>query len=333
MFEFLQPHFLYLIVPIIFLVIFLYSTKKNTKNFVAFWDLKNVYKFSSHYLKIYYLLILCIFISAICIISQPVIRNIDEKIKKNWVDIMLVLDVSYSMKAEDLQPNRLSAAKEIISKFLDTQENNRVWFVVFAGKPFTSLPLNFDYNISKKILEKITVDTINQRVSWLQGTAIWDALIFAADNFTDENREKVIVLLTDGTANVWVDPNISVDFLNKKYWENNKIKIYTIWIWKNENTFVNIQDIMWFSQKVEIWWVDEESLKSIAEKSWGKYYRAENKETLNNIFTQISELEKTEIEIDTTETITSNAKIFTYILSLFLFILLFIKFRKNIYNR
>jgi Ca-activated chloride channel family protein len=126
MFEFLQPHLLYLIIPIIFLVVFLYIKNKNTKTFIAFKDLKSIYKFSSNYLKFYYVLILCIFILAISIIAQPVIKNIDEKIKKNGIDIMLVLDVSYSMKAEDLQPDRLSAAKEIISKFLEEQKNNRV---------------------------------------------------------------------------------------------------------------------------------------------------------------------------------------------------------------
>ena len=126
MFEFLQPNFLYLIIPIIGLVIFLYLNKKNTQNFVAYKDLKNIYKSSTVYLKFYYFIILAIFITSIIIIAQPIHRNIDEKIKKNGIDIMLVLDVSYSMKAEDLKPDRLQAAKNIISTFLDKQKNNRV---------------------------------------------------------------------------------------------------------------------------------------------------------------------------------------------------------------
>lgn len=332
MFEFLQPNFLYLIIPIVGLVVFLYLNKKNIQNFVAYKDLKNIYKSSTVYLKFYYFIILAIFITSIIIIAQPIHRNIDEKIKKNGIDIMLVLDVSYSMKAEDLQPNRLQAAKQIITNFLDKQKNNRVWFVVFAWKPFTSLPLNFDYNISKKILDKISVDTINQRVSWLQWTAIWDGLIFAWDNFDDESREKVIILLTDGTANAWVNPQQAVEFLNNKY-KNNKIKIYTIWIWKDEKTFVNIQNIMWFSQQVEIWWVDEEPLKYIAKMSWWKYYRADNNQALSNIFSEISELEKTEIEVDIIENIESKASYFTYILSLLLLLFFWIKARKHIYNR
>lgn len=332
MFEFLQPNFLYLIIPILGLVVFLYIKKSNTKNFVAYKDLKNIYKTSSNILKFYYFIVFLIFIFSIFIISQPVQRNVDEKIKKNGIDIMLVLDVSYSMKAEDLNPNRLEAAKNIIWKFLEKQKNDRLWFVVFAGKPFTSLPLNFDYNISKKILNKIDVDTINQRVSWLQWTAIWDALIFAWDNFIDQSREKIIILLTDGTANTWVDPKQAVEFLNNKFPEN-KIKVYTIWIWKDEKTFVNIQNIMWFSQRVEIGWVDEEPLRYIAKKSWWKYFRADNNQTLNNIFDEISQLEKTDIEVEKVETIQSKSTYLSYILWILMILFFVIKIRKKIYNR
>ena len=332
MFEFLHPNILYSIIPIIALVIFLYLKKTNTKSFIWYNDIQFIYKTSTNYLKIYYLLIACILIVSVLIVAQPVVRNIDEKIKKNGIDIMLVLDVSYSMKAEDLVPNRLEAAKKIIWEFLEKQQNDRVWFVVFAWKPFTSLPLNFDYNISKKILEKINVDTINQRVSWLQWTAIWDAIIFAWDNFTDESREKVMILLTDGTANTWVNPEQAVEFLENKF-SDNTVKIYTIWIWKDEKTFVNIQNVMWFSQQVEIGWVDEDSLKYIAQKSWWKYFRADNNQTLSNIFDEISRLEKTDIEIETVETIQPQSTYFIYILCLFLLIFFLLKARKNIYNR
>lgn len=333
MFEFLEPNILYFIIPIIGFVFFLYLKKKNTKKFIWYWDLKNIYKKSSFFYNFYYILISVIFITSLFIIAQPIEKNTEEKIKKNWIDIMLLLDVSYSMIAEDLQPNRLSAAKEIIDKFLDKLQNDRVWFVVFAGKPFTSLPLNFDYNISKKILSNITVDTINQRVWSLQWTAIGDGLIFAADNFDDDSREKVIILLTDGTANKWVEPDIAVQYLNEKYQENNKIKIYAIWIWKDEKTFINIQNQLWFSQKLEIWWLDEESLEFIAKASNWKYFRAEDKETLNKIFEEITQLEKTDIEVESIEDIKPQSKYFIYFLSVILVLFLIIKSRKHIYNR
>jgi Ca-activated chloride channel family protein len=126
MFDFLQPNILYLIIPIIGLVVFLYIKKSSSKNFIGYSDIKDIYKTSTNYLKLYYFVILLIFIVSMIIIAQPIERNIDEKIKKNGIDIMLVLDVSYSMKAEDLYPNRLEAAKEIISEFLLKQKNDRV---------------------------------------------------------------------------------------------------------------------------------------------------------------------------------------------------------------
>ena len=117
-----------------------------------------------------------------------------------------------------------------------------------------------------------------------------------------------------------VDPNIAVSFLNEKYKWDNKIKIYTIWIWKDEETYISIKNVMWFTQKVAIEWVDEETLKQIAKLSNWKYYRAENKESLRKIFDNISELEKTDIEIDSITEIKSISKYFIYIL-LFIFVI------------
>lgn len=330
MFQFLQPNILFLLTPVVILVIFLYFQRKKSLHFWGLQDIFHIYKSGSFSYKIYYVLIFLILSTSILIMAQPVIKNSEEKIKKNWIDIMLVLDVSFSMTAQDLEPNRLEAAKEIISWFLQKLTSDRVWFVVFAWKPFTSLPLNFDYNISQKILKNTTVDSINQRVPSLQWTAIGDALIFAWDNFKDSNRQKVIILLTDGTANTWVDPNIAVQFLNEKYDWDNKIKIYTIWIGKNEETFISIQNTLWFSQKISIEWVDEASLKQIAKLSGWIYFRADNKKTLKSIFEKISQLEKTQLEIESFIEIQSISKYFVYIL-IFIFVMwIWYKMKKRI---
>jgi Ca-activated chloride channel family protein len=167
-------------------------------------------------------------------------------------------------------------------------------------------------------------------VSGLQWTAIWDALIFAWDNFNESEREKVIILLTDWTANAGVDPNIAVSFLNEKYNWDNKVKIYTIWIWKDEETFISIKNVMWFSQKIAIEWVDEETLKQIAKLSNWKYFRAENKESLWNIFDNIAELEKTDIEINSITDIKSISKYLVYILIFIFTIFMWYKIRKKI---
>lgn len=143
----------------------------------------------------------------VILFTFPVKEQISEKTYKDGVDIEILLDVSYSMMAEDLAPNRLAVAKEVIHNFVSEQVSNRVGLVVFSGRPFSSLPLTFDYKIIEKIVSRISTDIINQERTNLQGTAIGDAMMLGMDNLekkdTEENatREKVMILMTDGEAN------------------------------------------------------------------------------------------------------------------------------------
>jgi Ca-activated chloride channel family protein len=222
-------------------------------------------------------------------------------------------------------PNRLEVAKNTLIDFLDTRVNDRVWLVLFSLRPFTSLPLNFDYNISKKIINRVTVDIINNpNLIW---TWIGEWLILAADNLKDSDRTKVIILITDWSPswNNIINPIVATKFINEKY-KDNKIKIYTIWIWWDKDIFL---ERSWEYIKG----VDSELLTNISNLTNWKYYNAKNKIELNSIFEEISNLEKTDIEIDTKETIKSQSKYFTYMLSLLLLVLLLLKARKHIYNR
>lgn len=329
MFEFLQPNFLYLLIPITILVAFLYLKKSNVKHFWAFEDLEKIYKKNSFSYKLYYVNILLIFIVSIFIIAQPIIKNSQEKIEKNGIDIMIALDVSLSMQAEDLQPNRIEAAKNIIVKFLDTLVSDRVWLVVFSWKPFTSIPLNFDYEVSKNMVEKITTKILNQSVEWLNGTAIWDALVFAWDSFGENDRKKVLILLTDWSANVWIDPIMSAKYIQENSKEN-PIKIYTIWIWWEINATIKYQHPLWFIQNLKVEWVDEKSLRQIAEIWEAKYYRAENTEWLEDIFQEISQIEKTPLETKNYETIESLSRQFVYLLVVLFGLFLVVRLRKKI---
>ncbi len=329
MFEFLQPNFLYLLIPIVILVVFLYFKKSNVKHFWAFNDLENIYKNNSFSYKLYYVNILLIFIFSILIIAQPIIKNSQEKIEKNGIDIMIALDVSLSMQAEDLQPNRIEAAKNIIVNFLDTLVSDRVWLVVFSWKPFTSIPLNFDYEVSKNMVEKVTTKILDQSVDGLNGTAIWDALIFAWDSFSESDRNKVLILVTDWSANVWIDPEISAKFIQKQN-QNNPIKIYTIGIWWKNNAYINYKHPLGFTQRMQVEWVDEESLKNIAKIWEWKYYKAENTQSLESIFQEISEIEKTPLETQNYETIESLSRQFVYLLVVLFGLFLVVRLRKKI---
>lgn len=324
MIYFLHPLYFLLIIPVIFFLVLLYFKwwKK-----ILFWpiqDLQSIFKINSFYFKIYYVLLFLIFLLFISIFSKPVITDTLEKNNKNWIDIQIVFDVSYSMIAEDLKPNRLEVAKDVISGFLNEINSDRVWIIIFAWKTFTSLPLSFNYNIIKNVLEKISINTINQNYTNMQGTAVWDALILATDSFwKDNNREKIIILLTDWEANKWLDPMISLKYIKSK---NPDIKVYTIWLWGLEETFVEITNQFWWVQKLPIWWVDEKTLKTIAAETNWKYFRATDKETLKNIFEEIWKLEKKEI---VSETININKEKYNYFLYLLIFFFMWLLILKN----
>jgi Ca-activated chloride channel family protein len=228
--------------------------------------------------------------------------------------------------AEDIAPNRLEVAKQVISDFTSKLKTDRVWLVLFSWKPFTSVPLTFDYKFITNYVKKITIKTINQDYGHLQWTAIWDALLYWANLFDEKsNREKVIVLLTDWEANKWIDPLEAIRYVKSK-----NIKVHTVWIGWNQDTFVEVKNIYW-TQKIRIWWVDEENLKTIANLTSWFYYRADSKETFQQIFDKLNLLPKKEIEVSEYRFFIPYYKIFVYIIFFIFFV--FISFNFYYYLR
>ncbi len=237
-------------------------------------------------------------------LARPQSTTEEKSVSKNGVDILIALDVSESMLAEDLQPNRIEAAKKYIDNFVSDLESDRVGLEVFAGKPFTQSPLSFDYNVIRYYLSEISTDTIDQQRRELGGTAIGDAIVAAVNRFTnDDERTKVLVLLTDGEANVGVDPIIAAEHAR-----SNGIKIYTVGLGKKEGAPL---PIMQNGQKVyarnpdgSVYKTkfDEKTLKEIAEISNGQYFYAGDNASLKKTFDTINALEKTEYETETTVT-------------------------------
>jgi Ca-activated chloride channel family protein len=197
------------------------------------------------------------------------------------------------MNSQDIKPSRIDAAKEIISKFISKLKQwNRVWLVVFAWKPFISLPLTNDFNVIKQTLKFISTSTIQQDNPYFNWTAIWDAILMATNLFKKDNtkREKVIILLTDGDANKWVNP-----LLAAKFAEKNHIKIYTIWIGSAQWWYI-LENIWPFVQKIYIPPLDTKNLKKIALISHWKFFIANKLTTLKNIFNQIYSLTQKSIK-------------------------------------
>lgn len=249
---------------------------------------------------------------------KPALVSETTETSKEWIDIVLALDVSGSMGADDFSPDRLSVAKSTLEKFVDELTSDRVGLVVFAGKPFTSVPLTFDYEISKQIVWQTSTETINQNVRGLNGTAIGDAILSSLwilekwRDEADDEREQVIVLVTDGEATAWsLDPAIAAAYSVEQW-----VTIYTVGIWSLEWWSISYQTIAGV-RKQPVWWVDERTLQAIAKQTWWKYRRATDEETFQSIFDELSELTKSEVE---TETIQSSTPALQWLERLILWI-------------
>jgi len=310
------------IVWIIFLLLF-YKTKNSNINFVFIKDLQKIYKNSNYifFINIFFIFILIVIFSII--IANPNIKNTHNKITKDWIDIVLVFDLSLSMIATDMKPSRLELWKQVLYDFVWEVENDRVWLVNFSWKPFLWSPLTFDYHFLQEVIKNTSIETINQNYSHLQWTAIWDALLYAETLFDEDSidREKIIVLITDWEVNRWIEPIEAVRFLREK-----NIKVHSVWIAWDEEVYINFK---W--QRLAIWWVDEENLKAIASLTWWEYYRVRDTQSFKEIFNNLNILEKREIDVEQYVYYTPYYNIFNIVL--FLFFSIFLLFNIYYFNR
>ncbi len=209
------------------------------------------------------------------------------------IDIMMAIDVSASMLAKDLEPNRLEALKEVAADFIDGRPNDRFGLVLFAGESFTKIPITSDKSIVKNGLRDINYEEISEIME--SGTAIGMGLATSVNRIKDSKAEsKVIILLTDGVNNAGViDPQTAMD-LAIEY----GIKTYTIGIGTNGMALSPVAitpngRIRYRNVQVEI---DEALLREISEKTNARYFRATDTDKLQAIYDEIDKLEKSDIE-------------------------------------
>lgn len=280
------------IILLILFWVFLYF-KKPQKNFWNISLVREVYWFQSLWMYTYMIFLTLMSVCFLLLLASPQQSQSQETVKRNGIDIEIVFDVSYSMIATDIVPSRIEVAKRVFIDFVSQLENDRVWLILFAGKPFQSVPLSYDYDFLQSFIAWMDVDTIDQSRSRLQWTAIGDGLVLASDILEDETeREKVIILITDGEANRWVEPATALKLLKEKW-----IKTYTIWVGKDWENTITIPTLFW-PQKTLISGLDEEILKKITDETGWKYFRADSPEAFANIVKTISELEKKPLETE-----------------------------------
>lgn len=234
-------------------------------------------------------LLQCIaFALVVLAIARPQYKNTTVERNAEGIDIVITLDISTSMKAEDLKPNRLEAAKNVVANFIDKRVSDRIGLVLFAAKSFTMVPPTLDYDLLKKLLQDVEMGKIQD------GTAIGMGIATAVNRLKEsEAKSKVIILLTDGQNNSGeIDPVTAAE-LAATY----GIKIYTIGTGTRGTAPYPVKDPIFGNRyqnvKVDI---DEEMLTQIANMTGGEYFRATDTQQLKEIYAQIDKLEKTKIE-------------------------------------
>lgn len=234
------------------------------------------------------LLCLALLITAM---ARPRTVDVTSRTKKTQgIDIVMAIDVSPSMLARDLKPNRLEALKEVAAEFIEGRPNDRIGLVAYAGESFTKTPITSDKAIVQSALEDIQYSDLLEN-----GTAIGMGLATSVNRLKDSKaKSKVIILLSDGVNNTgFIDPKIAGE-LAVEY----DIKVYTIGLGSNGTAMGPIGidrsgQFRYGPTKVEI---DEDLMKQISNQTNGKYFRATNNEKLEEIYDEINKLEKTEIE-------------------------------------
>ncbi len=220
-------------------------------------------------------------------LARPQSSSTERKVETEGVDIVIALDISGSMLAEDFKPNRLEAAKAITQKFIDTRKNDRIGLVIFSAQSFTQCPITIDHAILKNLLKQIKSGLLED------GTAIGMGLATAVDRLRTSNaKSKVIILITDGINNTGIISPLTAAELAKAF----EIKVYTIGvgtIGKAPYPFQTPFGIQYMNIDVEI---DESLLKEISKTTGGKYYRATNNRALESIYEEIDKMEKTKVE-------------------------------------
>jgi Ca-activated chloride channel family protein len=237
-------------------------------------------------------LTLALFITAL---ARPQFTESQTKVTASGVDIVVALDLSGSMAAEDFEirsqrVNRLAIAKSVLEQFIEKRPNDRIGLVAFATDAYVAAPLTLDQDYLLKNLERLNLDTIDS-----SKTAVGSALSTALNRLREvKSKSKIVILMTDGQSNSGkISPLVAAEAA-----EALAVKVYTIGVGSRGTAPMPYYA---FGQKgyrnvpVDI---DEETLKAIADRTGGIYYRADNAEKLQSIYDEIDSLEKTEIEVD-----------------------------------
>lgn len=291
---FANPNYLWLLLILPVVLTWQIFSRNKTQPLLKMPSLSNFQEGSFFWARIFHGLFifrLCAIGLIILAIARPQTVDISTRTKTNkGIDIVMAIDVSSSMLAQDLKPDRLTALKRVAAEFIEDRRSDRIGLVVYAGESYTKTPITSDKNIVKSSIREINFQGLIE-----DGTAIGMGLATSVNRLKDSKaKSKIIILLTDGVNNSgFIDPKIATELAVEF-----GIKTYTIGLGSNGTALAPVGILpngkfKYGLTKVEI---DEALLKEIALKTGGIYFRATNNQKLEEIYQEINKLEKTEIE-------------------------------------
>lgn len=291
---FLNPEFFWLFLLIPVAIAWLFFKRKQQSPTLKISSIKGFKDSPSLLVKLkpYLSVLRLIALSSLIIaLARPRTVDISSQTKTTrGIDIVMAIDLSSSMLAKDLKPNRMEALKDVALKFVENRPNDRIGIVVYAGEAYTKTPVTSDKAIAQEAIKSIKFDNVLQ-----DGTAIGMGLSTAVNRLKDSKaKSKVIILLTDGVNNAgFIEPETAAQ-IAKEF----GIKVYTIGIGSNgmaefPYAYAPNGGFLYKNMKVEI---DEQLMKNIANVTGGKYFRASSNTKLESIYNEINKLETTKIE-------------------------------------
>jgi Ca-activated chloride channel family protein len=331
LFRFANPAFLYLLLllPVLILLYIINEIRKKKAvrrlgNAAIVMTLLPEMSKSRPLLK--FILLLFAITSGIIMLARPQFGSKLQDVKKQGVEVVIALDVSNSMLAQDIQPDRLTRAKQAISRLVDKLENDKIGLIVFAGDAYTQIPITTDYVSAKMFLSSISPEMVPK-----QGTAIGAAIDLGTKSFSPDNsKSKALIIITDG-ENHEDDPVKSAEEASKA-----GIVIYTIGIGSTEGVPIPVTEnakteyLKDASGNTVVTKLDEDILKEIAMTTGGSYVRASNSNIgLDEIFNQIRKMKKQELESTMYSEYNDQFQIFAAIMLFLIFAEFIIMDRKN----
>lgn len=292
-YEFLHPELLYLLAIVPIMIAWYIWGAKKTNNFFKVSSLNPFASYQDPIVMARHLPFIFRFLSIAFIVvalARPRTTEVGSRtVGAEGIDIVLAMDISGSMLAEDLKPNRLEASKKVAIDFVSDRTNDRVGLVVYSGESFTQCPLTTDHAVVKNLLSEVKMGMIEDR-----STAIGMGLATSVNRLKDSKAtSKVIILLTDGVNNSgFVDPKTAAE-IAKEF----NIRTYTIGVGTEGMAPYPMEDMFGRTvyQDVEVK-IDEKLMQEIADMTGGKYFRATNNKKLASIYSEIDLLEKTKLE-------------------------------------